>query len=258
MNEKPLAGRVALVTGVSRRRGIGLAIARRLGELGAGLFLHSYAPYDAGRPWGADTASPIALATDLAQAGCRVAHQSLDLADPAAPGRLLAAARAAFDHIDILVLNHAHSIAADLEALTAAAIDEHLAVNVRASLLLIQAFARQHDDRPGGRVILLTSGQHRLPMPGELPYIAAKGALHQLTLSLSAHLAPRAITVNTVDPGATDTGYADPVAFQAVLAREPMGRWGQPEDAARLIGWLATDEAAWITGQVISSTGGGP
>jgi len=131
-------------------------------------------------------------------------------------------------------------------------------VNVRGSLLLAQAFAAQHDGRIGGRVMLMTSGQHLHPMPGELAYIASKGALHQLTASLAAHFAPRGITVNTVNPGATDTGYASPELHAAVLAAEPQGRWGQPEDAARLIAWLCTDAARWVTGQVINSTGGGP
>ncbi len=89
-------------------------------------------------------------------------------------------------------------------------------------------------------------------------YVASKGALHQLTTSLSAHLAPRGITVNTVNPGATDTGYATPDVLDAVRRLEPLGRWGEPDDAARLIAWLATDDARWITGQIINSTGGGP
>jgi 3-oxoacyl-[acyl-carrier protein] reductase len=103
---------------------------------------------------------------------------------------------------------------------------------------------------------MLTSGQHLRPMPGELAYVASKGALHQLTLSLSAHLAPRAITVNTVNPGATDTGWAPPALYEAVRSSHPRGRWGMSADAARLIAWLATDEAEWITGQVINSEGG--
>lgn len=141
--------------------------------------------------------------------------------------------------------------------MTAEEIDVSLAVNVRASLLLVREFAARHDDaRPGGRVILLTSGQHRGPMPEELPYIAGKGALHQLTASLAAHLAPRGILVNTVNPGPTDTGWATPEQHAEALERMPLRRWGEPADAARLIAWLATDDAAWIVGQVIDSDGG--
>ena len=76
-------------------------------------------------------------------------------------------------------------------------------------------------------------------MPGELAYIASKGALHQLTFSLSAALIPRGITVNSVNPGATDTGYATGAVYEAVRRPEPQGRWGRPDDAARLIAWLA-------------------
>jgi 3-oxoacyl-[acyl-carrier protein] reductase len=122
----------------------------------------------------------------------------------------------------------------------------------------VQAFAARHDGREGGRVILMTSGQHRGPMPGELPYIAGKGALHQLTASLAAALTPKRITVNCVDPGATDTGWAAPDVHAEVLAQEPFGRWGEPDDAARLIAFLCADDGRWITGQTITSSGGGP
>lgn len=144
-----------------------------------------------------------------------------------------------------------------LEELTAAEVDKHLQVNVRGTLLLVQEFAAQHDGRSGGQVILLTSGQHLNPMPGELAYVASKGTLHQLRMSLLAHLIGRGITVNTVNPGATDTGYASAELYETIRIAHPQGRWGQPEDAARLIGWLVTDDAQWITGQVINSTGGG-
>ena len=88
------------------------------------------------------------------------------------------AAFAAFGQVDILIANHAYSTLGDLEALTAEDVDAHLEVNVRGTLLLIQAWAARHDDSgPGGRVILLTSGQHLGPMPGELAYVASKGAL---------------------------------------------------------------------------------
>jgi 3-oxoacyl-[acyl-carrier protein] reductase len=181
-----------------------------------------------------------------------------DFTDPDAPERLVAAAARELGHLDVLVVNHAYSSSRGLGELDAAEIDRALAVNLRASLLLVQAFAARHDGREGGRVILMTSGQHRGPMPGELPYIAGKGALQQLTASLAAALAPKRVTVNCVDPGATDTGWATPEIYEAVLAQAPFGRWGEPDDAARLIAFLCSDDGRWVTGQVITSSGGGP
>ncbi len=255
----PLSGRVALVTGVSRRIGIGFAIAQRLTEQGADVFIHSWAPFDATQPWGADAGGIESILAELRETGRRIEHRAADFQDPAAPVQVVRAAFEAFGQVDILIANHAYSTLGALDEVTAEQIDAHMQVNVRGTLLLIKEWAARHDDsRPGGRVVMLTSGQHRDPMPGELAYIASKGALHQLTLSLSAQLAPRHITVNTVDPGATDTGYADDALRQQVIGLEPMGRWGEPDDAARLIAWLCSDDARWITGQIIASTGGGP
>lgn len=245
-------GRAALVTGVSRRAGIGFAVARRLTADGLSVFVHGFGPHDAGQPWGADDADMDALAAETGAAG----HGELDLAGPEAPARCVEAAIAACGQLDVLVANHAASVGGTLEELTAEAVDRALAVNVRATLLLVQAFAAAHDGRPGGRVILLTSGQHRGPMPGELPYVAGKGALHQLTPSLADHLAPRGITVNAVNPGPTATGWAPPAVQEQVRRGMPSGRWGEPDDAARLIAWLASEDAGWVTGQVIDSDGG--
>ncbi len=247
-----LAGRGALVTGVSRRVGIGYAIARRLRELGADVFVQGFEPHDASQPWGADPAGVPALAGELG-----AAHGSYDFTDPSAPAACIEAAAAALGHVDVLVANHAMSCDQDLAALEAAAIDATLAVNVRATLLLVQAYARLHDDgRPGGRVILFTSGQNLEPMTRELPYAASKAALHGITASLAAELAPRGILVNAINPGPTDTGWATPELTRHEMRRLPLGRWGSPEDAARLVGWLATDDAAWVTGQILTSDGG--
>jgi 3-oxoacyl-[acyl-carrier protein] reductase len=254
---RPLRGRVALITGVSRRAGIGFAIARQLGQIGADLFIHSFTPFDQAAPWGADTGGMEAVLAGLRQTKGRVAHLEADLMLPESARRVIDAAVAEFGHIDILIANHAHGLTGSLETLTAESIDAALVVNVRATLLLIKHFVAQHDGRAGGRVVMMTSGQHRGPMPTELAYVASKGAIHQLTRSLSDHLVRRGITVNTVNPGATDTGWADNATRRRVLEREPQGCWGMPEDAARLIAWLVSDDAQWITGEVINSTGGG-
>jgi NAD(P)-dependent dehydrogenase (short-subunit alcohol dehydrogenase family) len=247
-----LAGRGALVTGVSRRIGIGYAIARRLREQGADVFVQGFSPHDESQPWGADPDGVAALAEDLG-----AGYATSDFTDPDAPAALMDAAAARLGHVDILVANHAMSCDQDLEALEAAAIDATLAVNVRASLLLVQAYARLHDDaRPGGRVVLFTSGQNKGPMTRELPYAASKAALQGITASLAAELAPRGVLVNAIDPGPTDTGWATPELVEHELHRLPFGRWGTPEDAARLVGWLASDESAWVTGQVLTSDGG--
>jgi 3-oxoacyl-[acyl-carrier protein] reductase len=249
----PLAGRGALVTGVSRRAGIGFAVARRLHELGAQVFVQGFAAHDAGQPWGADSSGLAQLAADAGAAG----HLECDFEDSDAPAACVAAAAAALGAVDVLVANHAMSCDQDLEALEPAAIDATLAVNVRATLLLVKAYAAAHDDaRRGGRVVLFTSGQHLEPMARELPYAASKGALHGLTASLAAHLAPRGILVNALNPGPTDTGWATPELVAQELGRLPLGRWGSPHDAARVVGWLASDDAAWIVGQVLTSDGG--
>jgi 3-oxoacyl-[acyl-carrier protein] reductase len=252
----PLAGRVALVTGVSRRIGIGYGVARRLAADGADLMVSSWAPHDEEMPWGGDPDGPDVLAAELRATHRRVEHLAADLADPTAPTAIVDAARGALGHVDVLVANHARSSIQDLRSLTAEEIDHTLAANVRGTLLLVQAWAAQHDGRPGGRVVLFTSGQHRGPMPDELPYVASKGALHQLTASLAAALGDRGITVNCINPGPTDTGYADDAVRAEVARRMPFGRWGTPDDVARLVAWLVSDEGAWVTGAVIDSDGG--
>ncbi len=227
-NSADLHGRVAVVTGVGKPTGIGFAVTQRLTERGAQVFAHASEP----------------------QSDRFVA----DFADPEAPAAVIAAARERFGHVDILVANHALSEPGRLDETTAAQLDAHFAVNVRASILLVQELARQHDGRPGGRVVLLTSGQHLGPMPSEVAYSISKGALQQVTWTLSDELIGRGITVNAVNPGPTDTGWGigelDPAPAM------PLGRWGEPDDAARLIAWLCSDDAAWVTGQVLSSEGG--
>jgi 3-oxoacyl-[acyl-carrier protein] reductase len=257
----PLRGRAALVTGVSRRAGIGSAVARRLAALGASLFLHHYAPHDREQPWGEDPGGVEAVVAGvrsaLAAADASVRHMELDLAVPTAPAELVEAAAAALGHLDILVCNQARSGGdGPLGNLDAAMLDAHWTVNTRATILLTQAFAGRHDGRPGGRVIFMTSGQDLGPMTGEVAYAASKGALASVTRTLADQLADQGITLNAVNPGPVDTGYPSPEAYEAVRRHFPRQRWGVPDDPARLIAWLVTDEAASITGQVINSESG--
>jgi 3-oxoacyl-[acyl-carrier protein] reductase len=167
----------------------------------------------------------------------------------------VAAASESLGPLDILVVNHARSGHGRLAELTAAEIDAFLHENVRAALLLVREFVDRHDDaREGGRIVLMTSGQHLAPMAGEVAYAVSKGALQQATSTLADELADRGITVNAVNPGPTDTGWG--LADQDPAGAMPLGRWGEPDDAARLIAWLCSDGARWITGQTIDSEGG--
>lgn len=244
------------MTGASRRAGIGYAVCRRLAAYGASVFVHHYSPHDAAQPWGADEIPAVleGVRSALAVSDARVADLAADLADPTSPDELVSAAVAEFGRLDILVCNQARSGSdGPLSAMTASMLDAHWTVNARASILLARAFAALGGP---GRVIFMTSGQNLGPMRDEVAYAASKGALWSLTATLADELAERGITVNTVNPGPVDTGYAPPDAQAAVAAMFPSGRWGEPDDPARLIAWLTTDEARWITGQVINTEGG--
>jgi 3-oxoacyl-[acyl-carrier protein] reductase len=244
----PLSGRRALVTGAGNPRGIGAATCRRLAADGAEVAL-TVAP---GRTAGADE-----LVAALRAQGTATAVLEIDLARPEAADALLdAAERALGGPPHVLVNNAAHGARDGWERLDAATLDAHLAVNLRTPALLAVGLARRLGADARGRVISLTSGQGRGPMPGELAYAASKGALEALTVTLADELAPLGITVNAVSPGVIDTGWMDDAARAELAPKHPMGRFGTPEDAARLIAFLARDEGGWITGQVLYSEGG--
>jgi 3-oxoacyl-[acyl-carrier protein] reductase len=241
-----LIGRRILVTGVSRRIGIAYTVAHAFADAGAAVFATGWAGADAEQPWGADETLP-----DLASIG----YVSADLSDPAAPARVVAAAYDALGGLDVLAAVHARSSSQSLADLDATELDLTFAVNARATLLLVKEFASRFDGTDG-RVITFSSGQHRGPMPGELPYIASKAAIRELTTSLAAELGPRGITVNCVNPGPVDTGYADDAARAELARAHPRGRWGMPADIANVLVWLASLDSDWLTGQTLDFDGG--
>ena len=166
-----------------------------------------------------------------------------DLALPGAPAAVVERAVQLFRHVDVIVANHARSSGRQtLSNVTVEELDLSWAVNARASVLLTRAFAAQHDDRRGGgRVVLFTSGQHLAPMTQEVPYTISKGAIHQMTLTLADALVDRGITVNTINPGPTDTGWASPelsirsdTHFRRVAGVLPMTSLGW------CLGWFPT------------------
>lgn len=282
----PLSGQTALVTGVSRRRGIGFAVARAFARLGASVFIHHYGPHDEDQPWGADDLSGVVgeVGAELTE-GAVLGEKSADLQDTEQIQPLIDAAHALTGSLDILVCNHAKSGGdGSILDMTPEALDAFWTTNTRSTLLLTRAFALLKADapteaaRPGdrvrtdqgpkftkptGRVFWMTSGQGHGPMRGEVAYATSKAALAGVTATVAAELLELGIVLNTVNPGPVDTGYLSPDAtdrsldgIQELLARQPFGRFGRPNDPANLISWLATDDGAWIVGQVLTSDGG--
>lgn len=249
MKGQSLGGQRVLITGVSRPGGIGWALARRFAQAGARVAAHGHGAYDV------QMAYPDAQA-GLGQDAVRGLHHLLpsDLSLPGEPERIVQAAAEMLGGLDGLILNHAYSVNAPIGEWTAAHIDAHLLINVRASMLILQAFAAQA--KGGGCVTLFTSGQYLGPMTQEIAYAVSKEALRGLCGQAAAALAPRGIRVNCVNPGPVDTGYLTGEAHAAVAGRFPAGRWGTPEDTADLVQFLHSAQAGWITGQTIASEGG--
>jgi len=253
MSEK--FAKIAVVSGASRKVGIGQAIARELAK-DAAVFITYYRPYDHVSGLAGGAGEPAELIEELRRAGCAVDGMEIDLSEPSAPARLFDAVEAVFGPANILVNNATYSLRDGIENLTAELLDRTYALNLRGMALNCAEFVRRFPAGQAGRIVNMSSGQGLGPMPGELAYSATKGAVEAFTRSLSAEVGRLGITVNAVNPGITDTGWISPELAAEWTARAPFGRLGQPADAARLIRFLASDEAAWITGQVIHSNGG--
>jgi NAD(P)-dependent dehydrogenase (short-subunit alcohol dehydrogenase family) len=179
-----------------------------------------------------------------------VTHVYGDLSDPATPKKLLEP----FTTIDVLVNNAGLSTAKPFLELTQEDFDITFAVDVRASFLLAQEAARSHMPN-GGSIINITSVHEHIPRPGFAVYAAAKAALGMLSKALALELAEQNIRVNSVAPGviATPRNEADAKELDPEV---PLGRPGKPEEVAALVAWLASDEAAYATGQSYILDGG--
>ncbi|HHV21564.1 MAG TPA: SDR family oxidoreductase [Propionibacterium sp.] len=260
----PLIGRVALVTGVSRRQGIAFAVTKRLLAMGADVFVTHHRPHDEVQPWGADDVDAVLADLRGIDPNRRVEHLGADLAHPAAPRRVVDAASAAYGHLDILVCVHAQSGGdGPLADMTAATLDQHYAVNTRSTILLTRELAARHDGRPGGRVVWFTSGQQLGPMRDEIAYAASKAALAGVAASVADDLIDRGILLNVINPGPVDTGYLSPAGgfftpeqLDGLRTMFPLRRFGEPDDVARLVAFLVSDEGRWVVGQVLNSEGG--
>ena len=179
------------------------------------------------------------------------ADQPCDLSTPTGPEALIAAVTAEHGTLDALVLSHAHGVESGILDTTAESFDRHVAVNARASLLLIAAFARQIGP-DGGAVVAFTSNH----VTGNLPYGASKGALDRIVISAARELGPRGISANVVNPGPIDTGWMDEDLRAALLPAQPLGRLGTPADIAGIVAFLLSPAGRWVSGQLISADGG--
>jgi 3-oxoacyl-[acyl-carrier protein] reductase len=212
--------KTALVTGSSR--GIGAAIARRLEADGVKVVRHSSAQAD--------------LAT-------------MDGVDKAMNG---------IERLDILVNNAAAAPAGPIETDTPERFDHLMAVNVRAPYFLVQKALPLMAD--GGRIINISSVATRMANPAQTSFAMTKGALETMSRTLAQELGPRGITVNVVAPGATRTeangDFFTPELESAIAGMTALGRLGQHDDVADVVAFLASDDARWVTGQVLDASGG--
>lgn len=174
-----------------------------------------------------------------------------DLSTAAGPDELLRAVTAARGPVSALVLSHAHDEESGVLDTTAASFDRHVAVNARASLLLVAGFARQVPD-DGGAVVALTSDH----TTGNLPYGASKGALDRIVISAARELGPLGISANVVNPGPVDTGWMDEDLRAGLTAHQPLGRLGTAQDVADVVAFLVSPAGRWVSGQLLHADGG--
>lgn len=174
-----------------------------------------------------------------------------DLSTSTGPEELIGAVTADHGTIDALILSHAHDVESGILDTTAESFDAHIAVNARASLLLIAAFARQVSS-DGGAIVAFTSDH----TTGNLPYGASKGALDRIVISAARELGPKGISANVVNPGPVDTGWMDDELRSTLTPYQPLGRLGTPTDIAEVVAFLISPAGRWISGQLLGADGG--
>jgi 3-oxoacyl-[acyl-carrier protein] reductase len=243
-----LKGKVAIVTGASK--GIGAAIAEKLAASGAAVVVN----------YAKSASEAESLVSRIRKGGSRAVAVQADLSQPAEAEKLFKRALQEFGRVDVLVNN-----AGTYEFLPLSGIQEDhynrlFDLNVKGLLFASQQAAAAFADN-GGSIINISSVVSVSPKANASVYSATKAAVDALTKSLAAELGPRKILVNSILPGVTETEgfHASPAADNFrnyAMAQTPLGRIGQPQDIAGVVAFLASDDAKWITGQLISVSGG--
>lgn len=243
-----LNGKVAVVTGASK--GIGAAIAQELAKDGAAVVVNY-----ASSAQGAD-----AVVSKIKAAGGKAKAVGADVSKPAEAKKLIDSAVAEFGRVDILVNNAAVYEFRPLPEITETHFDRMFDLNVKGLLFTTQAAAAAMGQQ-GGAIINIGSMASLSTPPGGSVYSASKAALDALTRSFAAELGPRKILVNAVLPGPVETEGTQSMPnwdqFKSMmLPRTPLGRIGQPHDIATVVSFLASEDAGWITGQIVPVAGG--
>lgn len=245
-----LKNKVAIVTGASK--GIGAGIAKAFAKEGAKVIVNYASSKEA-----ADQV--VKSITD--DGGIAIAVQA-DVSKGADVTKLFDQAEKAFGSLDVLVNNAVSQGYAPIEQISVDDFSQSFNVNVLGPILTIQAALKLFGDK-GGNVINISSGASKYPLPNASLYSSTKAALDAFTIALSKELGVKNVRINSILPGATETEGAANAGVTAGSAYEkmfiektPLGRRGQPEDIAKAAVFLASDDAAWITGEQLSVSGG--
>ena len=245
-----LKGKVAIVTGASK--GIGAAIAKGLAEAGAAVAVN----------YASDEQGAERVVAEIAAIGGKAVAIKADMSKPADVRRLFEEAERALGAPNVLVNNAGIFEFGPVEDITEAQFHRHFDTNVLGIVLAVQQ-AIKHFPREGGSILNISSIASESPVPNSSLYAASKGAVDTLTLALAKELGPRKIRVNAVAPGYTDTegnqriGFVGSAVAEAMIAATPLGsRFGRPEEIAPSVVFLASDDAAWLTGERLNASGG--